>query len=150
MQNFNKNWKPNLKERERITKVHMVNVIMLIQMYERRAVKMQDSDTSNILPSRNKRKQDYTCHNKWKIIALKTCTSSPRKSVLLIMLTTNALILPSSGHWIVALIHLETNWVALRIQTNTSGNFTHQVILSFTGWCWKWHTHPNGKSHNQY
>lgn len=34
----------------------MVNDIMLIQMYERRAVKMQDSDTSNILPSRNKRK----------------------------------------------------------------------------------------------
>ena len=133
MQNFNKNWKPNLKERERITKVHMVNVIMLIQMYERRAVKMQDSDTSNILPSRNKRKQDYTCHNKWKIIALKTCTSSPRKSVLLIMLTTNALILPSSGHWIVALIHLETNWVALRIQTNTSGNFKlHRLMLKVT------------------
>ena len=133
MQNFNKNWKPNLKEGERITKVHMVNVIMLIQMYERRAVKMQDSDTSNILPSRNKRKQDYTCHNKWKIIALKTCTSSPRKSVLLIMLTSNALILPSSGHWIVALIHLETNWVALRIQTNTSGNFKlHRLMLKVT------------------
>ena len=57
MHNFNKNLKSNLKEGEKITKVHMVNVIKLIQMYERRAVKMQDSGTSNILPSRNKRKK---------------------------------------------------------------------------------------------
>ena len=131
MHNFNKNLKSNLKEGKKITKVHMVNVIMLIQMYERRAVKMQDSDTSNILPSRNKRKQNYTCNTKWIIIALKACASSPWKSLLImlsILLTLNALILPSSG-WIVALIHLETNWVVLRIQTNTSGNFKLQRLM---------------------
>lgn len=131
MHNFNKNLKSNLKEGKKITKVHMVNVIMLIQMYERRAVKMQDSDTSNILPSRNKRKQNYTCNTKWIIIALKACARSPWKSLLImlsILLTLNALILPSSG-WIVALIHLETNWVVLRIQTNTSGNFKLQRLM---------------------
>lgn len=126
----------------------MVNDIMLIQMHERRAVKMQDSDTSNILPSRNKRKQNYTYHNKWIIIALNACAKSPWKSLLLItlliLLTLNALILPSSGHWIVPLMHLETNWVVLRIQTNTSGNF------NFRDWCWKWHANPSGKSHHQY